>query len=134
MTKTQGTKIQIGKPHGYIALVTVLVIGAVMLTVGMTVVMNSINSGQGALSGVKKETEIGFVESCAEEALMRINEDNALASTIVLPEGNCTVTINSQSGSDWDFTVTGVLGGYAKSVRVTASRTTTVTVNSWREI
>lgn len=122
------------KQHGYIALVTVLVVGAVMLSVGMAVVLNSINSGQGALSEIKKEAGIGFVESCVEDALMRINRDNALPGTIALPEGSCTVTINSQVGSDWDFTVSGVLSGYKKEVRVTANRASTVVVNSWQEI
>lgn len=120
--------------HGYIALVTVLVIGAVMLSVGMTVVLNSINTGQGALGEIKKESSIGLAESCAEEGLLKINEDNTLPANIILPDGSCTVTINSQSGSDWDFTVAGVLDGYSKKIRVTATRGNTVVINSWQEI
>lgn len=120
--------------QGYVAIVTVLVIGAVMLSVGMAVVLNSINTGQGALGEIKKESGIGFVESCAEDALIDINKNNALGGTITLPEGTCAVTINSQVGSAWDFTVSGSLGGYTKSIRVTATRATSVTVNSWIEI
>jgi hypothetical protein len=119
---------------GYIAIVTVLVIGAVMLLVGMAVVLNSINTGQGSLGEIKKEASLGYTESCAEEALLRINNDNALPTVIILPEGNCTVTINSQTGSGWDFTVSGNWSGYSKSVRVTATRGSTVAVNSWKEI
>jgi len=114
--------------------VTVLVIGAVMLSVGMAVVMNSINTGQGSLGEIKKESGIGFVESCVEDALMRINTENVLLGTITLPEGTCTVTINSQVGSAWDFTVSGTLDGYSKNIRVTATRGTNITVNSWTEI
>ncbi len=120
--------------NGYVAIVTVLVIGAVMLSVGMAVVLNSINIGQGALAEIKKESGIGFVESCAEDALIKINKNGALAGTIVLPEGTCTVTINSQVGSNWDFTVSGILNGYSKNIRVTATRGSTMTVNSWQEI
>ncbi|HOX96591.1 MAG TPA: hypothetical protein PLI45_04400 [Candidatus Woesebacteria bacterium] len=131
----QRTKVPIGSIHeGYVALVTVLIIGAVMVIVGMAVVMNSINTGQGVLSEIRKESSIGLVESCVEDALLRINKNNILGSSIVLPEGSCTVTINSQSGSDWDFTVSGVGDGYLKSIRVVASRTTKVTVISWKEI
>lgn len=120
--------------HGYIAIVTVLVIGVVMLSVGMAVILNSINTGQGALAEIKKESSIGYVESCVEEALLDINKNNTLTGTIVLPEGSCTVTINSQVGSAWDFTVDGTLDGYKKSIRITATRGSTVTVNSWLEI
>lgn len=122
------------KQKGYIAIVTVLVIGAVMLSVGMAVVLNSINTGQGTLAEIKKEASIGYVESCIEDALIRINKNNVLTGTIVLPEGTCTVTINSQVGSNWDFTVAGTLDGYSKSIRVTATRGSTVVVNSWQEI
>ncbi len=122
------------KDGGYIAIVTVLVIGAIMLSVGMTVILNSINTGQGTLSEIKKESSVGYVESCVEEALMNINRNNTLSGTVVLPEGSCTVTINSQVGSAWDITVDGTLDGYNKSIRVTAIRGSTVTINSWLEI
>ena len=105
-----------------------------MISVGMAVVLNSINSGQGSLSEVRKERSIGFVESCVEDALMRINTENALSGVITLPEGTCTVTINSQVGSAWDFTVSGTLDGYSKNIRVNATRGTNVMVNSWIEI
>lgn len=120
--------------RGYIALVTVLVIGAVMLLSGMAVVFNSINGGQSSLGEVKKETSLGYVESCAEDALMRINRDDSLGNNIILPEGNCAVTINSHVGSDWDFTVSGSFGNYLKEIRVSATRTETVLINSWQEI
>jgi hypothetical protein len=120
--------------QGYVAIVTVLVIGAVMLSVGMAVVLNSINGGQGSLAEIKKETSLGLTESCAEEALLRINNDGALPASIILPEGTCTVTINLHSGSDWDVTVAGTLDGYTKNIRVTATRGTMVTLNSWKEI
>ena len=86
------------------------------------------------MAEIKKESGIGFVESCAEDALIKINKNGALAGTIVLPEGTCTVTINSQVGSNWDFTVSGILNGYSKNIRVTATRGSTMTVNSWQEI
>ena len=119
---------------GYVAISTVLVVGVILLSTGMAVILNSINESQSSTSDSQKEKVIGFVESCAQDALLRLNDNNALPGSIVLPDGSCTVTINSQVGNNWDFSVTGSLAGYQKNIRVNATRTTTVTINSWLEI
>lgn len=119
---------------GYVAMVTVLVVGAVLVLTGIGVVLTSINEVQSSFGEGKKEYTLGVVDSCAQDALLRINENNALPATITLPEGSCTVTINSQIGSSWDFSISGTVGDYIKSIRITATRTSTVIVNSWQEI
>lgn len=119
---------------GYVAIATVIVVGFVMLAVGMGVTLNSINEIQSSFSDTQKEESIGFVESCIQEVLLDINKTDTAPATVILPDGTCTVTINSHVGSNWDFTVTGTYLGYKKTIRVTATRTTTVTVTSWIEI
>lgn len=122
------------KNHGYIAISTVLIVGFVMLTTGMAVTLNSINDLQTSFGGTQKEESLGFVESCVADALIRLNKTNSIPVSIILPDGTCTVTINSHVGSDWDFTVEGTHGGYKKTIRVTANRTSTVNITSWIEI
>lgn len=119
---------------GYVAMVTVLVVGAVLVLTGIGVVLSSINEVQSSFGEGKKEYTLALVDACAQNALLQINKNNSITGLIALPEGSCTVTINSQVGSSWDFSVTGTIGNYVKSVRVTATRTSTVVVNSWQEI
>ena len=123
-----------GNDKGYVAIATVLVVGFVMLSVGMAVTLNSINEIQSSFAETQKEEAIGFVESCVQDALIDINKNNALTGSIVLPDGTCAVTINSQVGNNWDFSITGTYLGYKKNMRVTATRTSTVTLTSWIEI
>jgi uncharacterized protein (UPF0333 family) len=125
---------EIKNNRGYVAMSTVLVIGVILLSTGMAVILNSINESQSSTSDSQKEKVIGFVESCAQDALLRLNNNNALPGSIVLPDGSCTVTINSQIGNDWDFSVSGSLSGYQKVIRVSTTRTTTIVINSWIEI
>jgi len=122
------------RDRGYIAMSTVLVVGFVMFSVGMGAVLNSINQMQMSFAETQKEEVIGFVESCVQDALLSINKTDTLGGSVILPDGTCTVTINSHVGSDWDFTVEGTHGGYKKTIRVTASRTSTVNITSWIEI
>ncbi len=122
------------KGNGYVAISTVLVVGAVVLTIGISVILNGINESQSALADTKSEVALGLVNACAQDGLIRLSKNNSIPGTIVLPEGTCTVTINSQVGNDWDVTYSVTLGGYTKSVKVVATRTTTVTINSWLEI
>lgn len=122
------------KNKGYVAISTVLIVGVVVMAIGVTVILNGINEVQSAFAESRKEAALAVVNACVQDGLIRLNKNNAIPGTIVLPEGSCTVTINSQVGSSWDVTFTGTVNGYTKSLRVTATKTTTVTINSWLEI
>jgi len=119
---------------GYIAITSVLVIAAIVLIIGTSVSLLAVNDIQSALSNKKSDESLDLVESCVEDALLRLNEDNSIPATITLPDGSCSVTINSQVGTLWTFTVSGTFISHAKSIQVVADRTNTVTVNSWTQL
>ncbi len=119
---------------GYVAIATVIVVGAILLTTGITVTLNSISQTQLSLAEHKKESALGRVEACVNDGLWKINKMNSLPGTIVLPEGSCTATINSHTGSSWDVTFSGILDGYTKNIRIVVIKGNIVTVSSWLEI
>ena len=119
---------------GYIALTTVLVVGVVLLTIGLSVSLIAISEGQLSLSARRNESTLDFTESCVEDALLRLSNTNALNTTITLPEGTCTLVVNSQVGTTFTFTVTGIRETLTKKVQVTAVRGSAVSVTSWLEI
>ena len=119
---------------GYVAITTVLIIGAVILAIGIGVSLNAINGVQQSLGDKIKETTLGSVETCTEDVLYRLRKNNAIPGTITLPAGTCNVTINSHVGNAWTFTVTGTFSGHTKNIQVSATRTSQVTVTSWLEI
>lgn len=123
-----------GQRPGYIALASVLVIAAVVLAIGISVSLLSINEAQLSLAGRKSQASIAFVDSCVEDALLRLNEDNSIPVQILLPAGSCDVTIDSQSGDDWQFTVFGSIDDYGKSIQVRVNRKAVLTITSWREV
>lgn len=119
---------------GYIAISSVLVIMAVVLIVGTSVSLLSINEIQLSLSNKKSDEALDLVEGCTEDALLRLSEDNLIPATITIPDGVCSVTINSQTGNDWTFTVTGSFNNYTKSIQVDANRQSNVEVSGWTEL
>jgi len=118
---------------GYTAIITVLAIGAILVVIGTGVVLNSLNEVQSSFSENKKETSLGLLESCVEDCLIKLNKNNSLPATVVLPEGSCTVTTDSHVGNAWAFSVSGSFVGTTKTIQVSATRAGGVTVNSWLE-
>ena len=123
-----------GKNKGYIALSTVLMLSVIIVAIGLTVSLISINEGQLGLAQLRSEQSLALVEACAEEALLALNETNTVPTTISLPDGNCTATTDSQSGNDWTFTVNGTFDSYQKSLQLQVTKTNTITITSWKEV
>lgn len=122
--------------HGYVALASVLVIASVILVIGVTIALRSISEAQMAQASKRKEETVDFIEACMEDALLRLNENNAVPVTIVLPQGTCTMT-SSSAGSTWTITASGTVttGGasHTKTIQVVANRGSMVTITSWKE-
>lgn len=124
-------KIELKK--GYVALIAVLAISALLMVIGISVTIISINQGQMSTVEQKKEKALFFVESCGSEALMNLNKNGSVPATIILPTGTCTTTV-SNAGSTWTITVTGSQENYKKTIQIVATRGSNVTINSWNEI
>ena len=119
---------------GYIAISSVLVILAVTLTIFISVTLLSIDGAQISLAEVQDEEVVNIIDSCLEDALLYLNNNNSLPSSISLPEGSCNLTQESHSGDNWIFAVSGSINGYSKTMRANVDRNTTIVVNSWQEI
>lgn len=119
--------------QGYIAISSILVIAAVVLVIGTTVALVSINEGQISLASFQNDSVLDAVEGCTEDTLLYLNENNSLPATVVTPQLTCNVS-GSQAGSNWTFTVAGTVSGYTKSIQIQAARTTTISITSWNEI
>ena len=120
--------------NGFIALTSLMVVTALVILIGISVSALSINDLQSSFAAFKNEELIDIGDACIEDALLKLNEDNSLPSSITLLGGSCTIAINSQVGSNWDFTVTASKEGYTKKIRVSANRTSTVAITSWKEV
>lgn len=123
------------KSKGYIAIITVLIILIVMSAIVTTVSLSSIGELQSSWSQTKGEDALSFVESCAEDALLKAKaSDSYNGGNITRPEGVCSVTITSKVGSTWTMVVTTTASDYKRTIEVIFNRGSFLTITSWQEI
>ena len=120
--------------NGFIAISTILVIFAVVTTIGISVSLISVSNLQSSFSHFQGSQSQFSVESCVNYALLEINSTNSIGTTVTTPDGDCDITVNSNVGNDWDIDVAGTFNNYSKTINITATRTDTTVLNSWQEI
>lgn len=119
---------------GYVAISTVLVVLALFVMVGTSVSMLALTGLQSVFSQVRSDEGLHQVEACVEDALLRLNENNTLPASFSIEGQTCSITVNSSGSGVWTFTVSYTTEVGLKRVQVTATRGTTVTISSWKEL
>lgn len=128
-------------PRGVIATVTVLVVMAALLSLGLSMAL----VGQNAivLSGVYQDGETAFsiADACTEEGIMRLKTNIAYSGgTFPLDDGTCTITIANLGPSNWLVQGTGT---YLHSIRMveadisllvnSSGKARRLVINTWTE-
>jgi Tfp pilus assembly protein PilX len=132
------------QPRGVVAMVTVMVVMAVLLTLGLSVSM--VGQDSAALSGVNQDGETAFsvADACTEEGTARLKTDQTYTGgSFALDGGNCVITVSVITpNSRWLVTGNGT---YAKSLRIInadislthnnggSGPAKKMTINSWTE-
>lgn len=117
---------------GYVALIAVLIVSFICiaiitsLSVKAIYILNDLNNTEQG-----KNVEY-ILNSCAEESLFRLNVDSDIPVSYAVGDNTCSVTINSQNGDDWNYTVSYSESGYNYSVDISATRSDKVYLNSWK--
>lgn len=119
---------------GYAAITSMLVVTAVLVMVGTGVSLLSIGNAQMSLGATQASGAHTLAESCIEEALLKLNLNSSIPTSVTTPQGTCTITLDSQSGTTYTFSVTAAQNNRTKKITVSASRTNAVGVISWQEI
>lgn len=122
--------------NGYIAIITLLIIMAVVTAVLSTTTLLSINEAQSSLVLFKGQDTLSFVEGCAQDALYKARSNPGYTGgTITRPLGTCIITIDSIVGTTWTLTATTQETQYKRSIQVTFIRLPTgITLQGWKEL
>ncbi len=117
--------------EGYVALITAIIVTAVMGIIGLSLSLASVTEGQVVISDNKSFVYDQVVESCVNDVLVRHYLKKDISDTIVLPIGTCDVT-TTVTNPDANTTVTVYAvsydnEGYSKTLEATVIQTATET-------
>lgn len=119
---------------GFAAISIVLTLLAVSTLFSVSILFLSIGEAQSALSLYQGESALALVESCGEDALLRLRNDETFSENrIALPEGECQLDFSGDA-SDQTISIAGTKDGHARTIEIRVSRTETgLSLRSWLE-
>lgn len=123
--------------RGYIALLSVIMIGAIGTAIMLSVMLLSVSTSKTDFAVQQSGSAKVLASSCGEEALQKLLETGTTSSSggLSLGSGNCTYTITSQNGQNITINATGIVGTIVSKVKIVVSTTTpSILLSSWQEV
>lgn len=120
---------------GYVLMLAVLMIATAGLFIAITASLVGLGEAKSALSLTNGETNLDFVEGCAEDALVKAWASPIYAGgNITRPEGTCTVTV-AKASPQWTVTVSTTATDYVRTIQIVFNRySNSIGMVSWKEI
>lgn len=120
---------------GFVALMSALIISAVLLIVITFLSYSGFNSRSNALDAEFKERSSALAEACVDQALLEIANDSTYsgnATTTLGADDKCYVGVVPSGSFPKTFQTRGIYGGSYTNLRITISATPAII--SWQEI
>lgn len=112
------------KNHGFVSLITVIVISAIILSVGLTISLLGVNELLFGFIADQSHQALQMADACTEEAYFRLKKNSSYTGgTLSLGGGSCTATVTG-SGTTRTITVSATVGNFTRRI------TTNVTLTS----
>ena len=125
------------KQKGYITLMSVLVMGAVGLSISVSLLL--IGTGELANAFLREQSyqAKGLANACSEEALQQIRDNTSYTGTasLTLGQGTCTYTVTNTGGENRTIASSGTVGTIIRKVEVLVDAINPqINVISWQEV
>ena len=135
MKKVLNTKnYKLKTNNGFIALVTVLIIFAIVLLVGLSIGLLSINEAQMGLRKSQSSQAYYLANLCAEDALMKLKEDINYSGneTIEIEGGSCQIL---PIEGKWTIKTISNFQNQVKKIKIIISQVNPkMIISSWQEV
>ncbi|MDQ5962393.1 MAG: hypothetical protein QG653_200 [Patescibacteria group bacterium] len=123
--------------RGYIALLSVIVIGTIGVAVMMSVLLFGISSSKTDYALQQGGSAKIVANSCGEEALQRLLEtgSTSMSGGLSIASGTCSYVVSSPSGQDVVLEIVGQYGETVSKIRVIVATTTPfIILSSWQDV
>jgi len=133
----ESKKIQFPRNGGYVALLSVLVVGAVGIAITVSLILLGLGSSRTSFATVQSNQATYLANACAEEALQQIRNSTSFtgSNNLTLGTGTCSYTVTSQGGENHTITASGVVDTITRKVKVIINQINpTIELVSWQEV
>ena len=123
--------------NGYIALLSVVVVGAISVTVAATLLLVGLSWSQSSFDLERSNLAKALANTCAEEALQQIRSSTAFTGSgnLALGQGTCSYTVTSGGAQNRTIDASGVVGVMTRKVQISITAITPkIIISSWQEI
>jgi len=121
---------------GYVALLSVLIVGAAATAIALAVLLTGTDAQRAALVLQRQRQARGLAVACGEEAAQQVHDNIAFSGTnnLSLGQGSCTYIVAGSTATTRTISATGTVGTVVKKVTATITvGATTLTMSSWKE-
>lgn len=121
---------------GYVAILSILIIGAVSLAIASALLIGGADSQREILALQQSTQARNLATSCGEEAMQQIHDNTTFTGTnsLSLGAGNCTYTVTNPGGTSRTILATGIVGDATRSVQISATvGVSAISVVSWQD-
>ena len=125
------------KEQGYIALLSVLVVGATATAIGITLLVLGVDSQRETLVSQQSVQARGLTDACVEEALQQLHDSTSFtgSNNLTLGTGSCSYTVTSTGSSTRTITATATVGNVVRKVAVYVTMSSSsISITSWQEV
>ncbi len=123
---------------GYVALIAVLIIGAIATAIGITLLSIGADSQRSALTRLQSGQARALAVACGQEALQRIHDNVAYTTTngsLSLGQGGCTFKVTVNSPTLRNVSAVGTVGSVTRKILTTVTVGATVLSGvSWQDV
>lgn len=130
----------VGQPRresGYIALLSVLILGAAAVAICLVLLTSGADSQRAGIVEQQSKQARALATACAEEALQQIHDNIAFAgsNTLSIGQGSCTYTVTVATGTTRTIVVSGTVGTVVRKNQVSVTiGASNITISTWQEI
>lgn len=122
---------------GYVALVSVLIVGAIGVVVVTGVILLGLSAGRTSFTTQQSFQAKALADACIEEALQQIKDSIPFSGngTLTLGQGSCAYTVTNNGAQNRSVVSVGTVGTVVRRVNVTLDKISpSINITSWQEI
>lgn len=125
------------KTEGYVALLSVLIVSAATVSIGLGLLLIGADTSRATLVDQQSQQAQNLATACGEEALQVMHDNTAFTGSgnLTLGQGTCTYIVTNTGGANRTIDATGTVNSIVRKVKIYATiGASSISITSWQEV